>query len=77
MVKPMVSPNYLLQRSGTPSTATAFFTQKIVPWLIDAAGSMEAALERIAVRSRKSPGTALGVAFGVGVLLAFQLRRRS
>jgi hypothetical protein len=72
----MIEPDYLVHKPAGPPAPKRFVGQQVVPSLIDAAGSLETVLERISIRVRRSPGPALGIAAGSGLLLAFLVSRR-
>ncbi len=71
----MVSASYLVDKPKGPSEMARVFHQRVLPPVIDAAAQVEAVLERVAQTSRRSPFTALGIAFGIG-FLASTLRPR-
>jgi hypothetical protein len=70
----MVDAITLASKPKGPSTPPRRFNQNVLPPVIDTVARAEAVLERIAQRSRRAPLTALGIAFGIGVL-ASALRR--
>ena len=73
----MVSRTYLLAKDGPPASPPKIFLDRtVVPALINAAGDVEAMLERIAARTRNAPIPAAAAAFGVGLLLSVVLMRR-
>ena len=72
----MVTRAYLLQESPVPSPPKLFLDQKVVPFLINLAGAVEAQLEAIAVQARARPAAALAVAFASGCVLDTVLRQR-
>ena len=65
----MISRDYLLKKEGGPSAPKLFLDQKVIPVAIDAAGAVEGALERVAVRVRRMPVSALAAALGTGTLV--------
>lgn len=64
----MVTKHYLLDQPKPPSALKVRFDQQVIPAAINAAGSVEAGLERVAQRARKQPLAALGAAFGLAFL---------
>ena len=64
----MVSRAYLLEKPAGPSGPKLFLDQTITPILINAAGSVEDVLERVAVRTRKQPVRILATGFTLGTL---------
>ena len=56
----MVGRSYMSRDGGAPSHAKTAFDQTLVPALIDAAGDIEAVLERVAIRTRQSPAYRAG-----------------
>lgn len=66
----MVTSNYIEGKSSPPSASKRFFDQQVLPVVIDAAGSVEAVVESLAQRIRGRPVGALGLALGLGVVLA-------
>lgn len=66
----MVSSSYIEGKSSPPSASKRFFDQQVLPVVIDAAGSVESVLESLAERIRGRPLGALGLALGLGVVLA-------
>jgi hypothetical protein len=72
----MIESEYLTQKAPPPSAPKRVLDQKVIPVLIDAAGGIEAVIERWAVRVRQSPGQSICVALGAGALVSFLLGRR-
>ena len=66
----MVDKSYMLERKPRPSPLKQYFDQTVLPVAIDAAGGMEAALERIAVSVKQRPALTLGAALAVGAGLS-------
>ena len=62
----MIDPGYMLAKPTRPSPAKVFLDNEVIPALIDAAGGVEAVVERIAVEVRRRPAGGLAVAFLVG-----------
>ena len=65
----MVGRDYLLKKGAGPSAPKLFLDQKVIPQAIDAAGAVESLVERVAVRVRRMPVTALAAAIGTGTLV--------
>lgn len=65
----MAGHSYLAKKKPPPSALTRFFHQRVLPVAIDAAAEGEAAVERLAQRTRRQPGAMLGLAFGLALLL--------
>ncbi|MGA9864838.1 MAG: hypothetical protein WBQ75_00180 [Acetobacteraceae bacterium] len=66
----MVGSNYIEDKSSPPSGPKRFFDQQVLPVAIDAAGSVESVLESLAEYIRGRPTGTLGLALGLGILLA-------
>jgi hypothetical protein len=66
----MVTKAYLLDKPAPPQAWQRFVDLTAMPLAIDAAGAMEGRLEALAVRARRSPLIALGLAFGLGCMIA-------
>ena len=64
----MVGRAYLLAKRRPPTALKRAIDQRMIPAAIDAAGALEAVLERISVSATRQPITALGAAFGLGLL---------
>ena len=75
-VKSMIKPDYLTLKAGPPSTPKRVLDQQVIPVLIDAAGGLEAVIERWASRVRQAPARSLGFALGASTLVGFLLARR-
>jgi hypothetical protein len=73
----MIRQSYLLDRRQPPSTLKTFVNRHAIPAAIDAAGSIEAELERLAQATRRQPLMALSLAFGSAYLFALWRGRRS
>ena len=65
----MVGRDYLLKKGEGPSAPKLFLDQRVIPLAIDAAGAVEGVLERVAVRVRRMPVSALVAALGSGTLV--------
>lgn len=66
----MIEDGYLRGKSHSPSRLKQLFDEQVVPDSIDAAGSVEAVLERLGQSTRRQPAVALGLAAGAGFLLS-------
>jgi hypothetical protein len=75
-VKPMIEPGYLSRKPAPRSAPKRLLDQNVIPALIDAAGGVEAAIERWAIQVRHAPARSLGIALGAGALVSFLLARR-
>jgi hypothetical protein len=64
----MVDRSYLLNRPPRPSGLKRYVDQEVIPLAIDAAGALEAVLERLSRRAAAQPLTAAAAAFGIGLL---------
>jgi hypothetical protein len=71
----MVDRSYLLDKPAPPTPARRWFDQRAMPVAIDAAGSMERALEDVAQATRRQPASVLAIAAAVGFLAATLLPR--
>lgn len=71
----MVSKSYMTEKKSAPSGVQVFIDQQVIPVGINMAGAVEGLLERVAVRARKQPATAVGAAFTVAMLLSMVTRR--
>jgi hypothetical protein len=72
----MVSSSYLVRKPAPPSDLKRFFDQRIMPAAIDGAARLDMGLVKISEQMRRNPAMALGLAVGMGVLLAAWLRPR-
>jgi hypothetical protein len=72
----MVSSNYLLRKPTPPSDLKRFFDQRIMPVAIDGAACLDIGLAKTVEHVRRNPAVALGLAAGMGVLLAAWLGPR-
>lgn len=72
----MIEPGYLTHKPAAPSAPKRVFDQNVIPALIDAAGSLEAVIERWAVRVRHAPAQSLGIALGASAVVSFLIARR-
>jgi hypothetical protein len=66
----MIEDRYLSGKSPAPSKLKQLFDEHVIPVAIDAAGSVEAVLERLGQSTRRQPIVALGLAVGAGFLLS-------
>lgn len=71
----MVQPSYLLRKPPRPSTAKILFDQRIVPGAINAAGAVEAGVERIVTFTSRSPMVALATSLIAGAALGWHFGR--
>ena len=72
----MVDRGYMVEQPLGPGPWKVYLDQTVFPVLIDAAGAVEAVVERVVVRTRERPATALGVALVVGCGVGLLRRRR-
>ena len=72
----MIKSDYLTRHASPPPAWKHVLDRDVVPMAIDAAGSLEAIIERWAIRVRTAPAQSLGIAVGVGALASFLLARR-
>jgi len=73
----MIRSSYLVRESAPPSDLKRFFDQRIMPATIDVAAFLDISLARTAGQMRRNPVMALGLAIGLGVLLAAWRRPRA
>ena len=71
-----VGRDYLLNKPRRPSGVRSFLHTRIVPLAVNAAGTLEAALERVSVRTGVRPAALLAASTGVLTLTLFYLARR-
>ena len=71
----MVNKSYMVATKPAPSEVKLFIDQQVIPVGINLAGSVEGLLERVAVRARAQPATAVGAAFTTAMLLSMLTRR--
>jgi hypothetical protein len=64
----MVTASSLVDKPRGLSEMARVFHQRVLPPVIDAAAQVEAVLERVAQGARRSPFTAVGIAFGIAFL---------
>jgi hypothetical protein len=67
---------YHLDRPPPPAELKRYFNQRVIPIVIDVAGHVESALERLAVQTRRQPTLVLGLALSAGFLLSALAGRR-
>ena len=72
----MVDRGYMVEKPPGPGTLKVYFDQAVFPVLINAAGAVEAVVERVVVRTRERPATTLGMALAVGCGVGLLGRRR-
>ena len=58
------------------STPKRMLDHTLIPALIDAAGGVEAVIERWALRVRRAPSASLAIALGAGAMASLLTRRR-
>lgn len=73
----LVTRYYMLEKPPGPSGPKLFLDQVVVPGLANAAGAVEAGVERVVVVSRRNPLLAFGVVAGIGLALTLARPRRS
>lgn len=71
----MVSKSYMLEKKPGPSSLRVFIDQQVIPVGINMAGAVEGVLERVSVRTRQQPATAVGAALTTAMLLSMLSRR--
>ncbi len=71
----MVSKSYMLAKKSPPSELRLVLDQQVIPAAINVAGAVEGLLERVAVRTRKRPATAVGAALTTAMLFSMLTRR--
>ena len=71
----MVNKSYMLATKPAASEVKLFVDQRLIPVGINLAGSVEGLLERVAVRARQRPATAVGATFATAMLLSMLTRR--
>jgi len=72
----MVTNSYMLARPRAPSPLKRYVDQQVIPAAIDAAATVEAGIERLAIRTRHHTASTLAIAFAIGLLLAAAITRR-
>jgi hypothetical protein len=73
----MVQPSYMLHKPVPRSYAKIVFDQQIVPALINAAGGVEALLERLALSTKSSPARYLAASWIAGFALGCLVARKT
>jgi hypothetical protein len=73
----MVDKGYMVSKAPPPSAFRTMVNRQVVPAAIDAAATVEAGLEQIALATRRWPLPSVAIAFGVGVLLATAVTARA
>ncbi|MBV9511082.1 MAG: hypothetical protein JO303_12465 [Caulobacteraceae bacterium] len=70
----MIKPNAVLEKLTPPPAAAAFakdfYEETLTPLLAGSVGALEAGLEEITWRTRRSPRSALAAAFLTGLVLS-------
>ncbi|MCQ8240011.1 hypothetical protein [Rhizosaccharibacter radicis] len=64
----MVKPSYMLHVPKGPGPLKRALDQRMIPVLIDSAGAVEGALEKVAVVMRRNPVGMLGLAAAAGIV---------
>ncbi|KMO29822.1 hypothetical protein VQ02_29105 [Methylobacterium variabile] len=72
----LITRDYMLEKPPGPSRPKLFLDQSVVPGLANAAGAVEAGIERIVVASRRNPLLALSLVAGIGLALTMARPRR-
>ncbi|KMO34970.1 hypothetical protein VQ03_22755 [Methylobacterium tarhaniae] len=65
----LVTREYMLEKPSGPSKPKLFLDQVVVPGLANAAGAVEAGIERLVIVARRNPALAVGVVAGLGLAL--------
>ncbi|WP_428488604.1 hypothetical protein [Rhodopila sp.] len=72
----MSNPDYMTRYASPPPAWKRLLNRNVVPTAIDAAGSLEAIIERWAIRVRTAPAQSLGLVIAASALASFLLARR-
>jgi hypothetical protein len=75
-VTAMVGSSYLHRKPNPPSGLKLFFDQRIMPMAIDGAASLEVGVASAGEHLRRNPGSSLGLALGMGILIALVVKPR-
>ena len=76
-VSHVIKRDYLLHKPAAASASKRFFDRQVIPVMIDAAAGADMAVAGWARQVRRSPGPAMCVAVGTGLVLSMlTLRRR-
>ncbi|WP_157063956.1 hypothetical protein [Methylobacterium tarhaniae] len=70
----LVERDYMLKKPPGPSRPKLVLDQVVVPWLANAAGTVEAGIEQVVIASRRNPLLAIGLA-AAGIGLALTMAR--
>ncbi|AWN45219.1 hypothetical protein DK419_01830 [Methylobacterium terrae] len=73
----LIDRDYMLEKPPGPSASKLFLDQTVVPALANAAGAVEAGIERVVVVSRRNPLLAFGIVAGIGLALTMTRPRRA
>jgi hypothetical protein len=73
----LINRDYMLEKPPGPSASKLFLDQAVVPALANAAGAVEAGVERVVVAARRNPRLAVGVVAGIGLALTMARPRRA
>jgi hypothetical protein len=71
----VVSRDYMLKKTTGPSVPVHFLNTKILPRIVNSAGSVETLLDRASVSTELRPGVILAGAMGAMFLLLFSTLR--
>ncbi|MGX7705274.1 hypothetical protein [Methylobacterium sp. Gmos1] len=66
----LVTRDYMLEQPPGPSGPKRILDQVVVPGLANAAGTVEAGIERVVIGARRNPLLAAGLVAGLGLALA-------
>ena len=72
----MVSSSYFARNPTQRSEFKRFFDQKIIPVAIDGAACLDIGFANVVRQLRRNPKTGLGLALGMGILLAVRHNAR-
>jgi hypothetical protein len=72
----MVSSAYLVRKPASPSELKRFFDQRIIPAAIDGAGCLDMGIAKVTREFRRNPKIGLGLALGLGALVAISFSSR-
>ncbi len=71
----MVDTSYPLHKPSRPSDLKRFFDQRLMPTAIDGAARLDIGIVKTVEHIRRNPAMALGLAIGMGALLAAWVRQ--
>jgi hypothetical protein len=72
----MVNSSYFNRKPPAPSALKRFFDQRVVPMAIDGAACLDIGFANAGRQVRRNPMLGVGVAVGVGILVAAALQPR-